>query len=547
MGLLANALAPNERKDWAPWDDRWYSSDLGSRTDPFVLSAESILKCGTVLAAVRFLADSWGMCPPQAFKKTERGREEAPLHNVQRVLRRPNLYQTGFRWRHVNMTWVATYGNAPNEIISHGNELVEELRPLHPSRVRVVDQRGDGSLLYEYRPPRGAVRLIGQERMLHFRGISTDGVQGAAIYQLIRNVVAIAQAAERHMGAFLRKGNRTAGLVTPSAPLEPEQQDELSKSLNESLTGLENTGSFGVLPHGVTVVPIASNNREAQLAEIDDRIVGAILRALGVPGVVVGFTGDNTQAYASVKEFYLSGGIKHCVMPYVINFEQECDAALVDEEDHFIKYNLDVLLRADTIERMTALREACGGAYLTVNEARRIDDFNPIEDDGADEIRNPLNTPTPSQEEKAAEKKPAAPAGRPPFPPRPARKAAPADDDDPDAAAEVARLRAYAEQFALDAGVRIVRRELNAIRGTTDARGAAQRFAKDAAGFKTWATTYYERHAAHVAEVLHIDPAAARAYADGQRDALIAGGVAATETWEETQPPRLAALALGEE
>lgn len=541
MGLLSQALAPNPRGDWAPWDDRWYKSDLGVNGEPFVLSGQSILNCGTVLGAVRFLANAWGMCPPQAFKRTAAGREETPWHSVQRVLRKPAPAYTGFRWRHLNMTWVATYGNAYNRIVETGTDLAAQLRPLQPWRMRVLDERADGSLLYEYRQPRGGVELIGQESVLHFRGISIDGVQGAAIYQLIRNLVSIALAAQGHMGAFLRKGNRLAGLVSPTAPLEDTQRDELSESLNSSLTGVENTGTFGVLPHGVTVVPIAANNREMQLAEIDDRVVGSLLTALGVPGVAVGFNGDGAQGYASVKEFYMSGGIKHCVMPYVINFEQECDDALVAEEDQYIKYNLDVLLRADTIERMAALGTAAGGAYITVNEARKIDDLNPIEDPGADEIRNPLNTPTPTQQDKTA---PAAPA-RPSSPTR--RRPANDDDDDPDAAAEVARLQAYADRFALDVATRVVRRELAAIRGTTEARGAAQRFAKDASGFKTWATTYYERHAAHVAEVLHLDAADARAYADGQRDALIAGGVAATETWEDTLPPRLAALALGEE
>src|SRR5262245_4160090 len=185
MGMMVDAFHPrSSAMSPGVTDDFWYTRDISgyiAATGPsgFALSADTILKCGTVLAAVRFRGDSVAMCPPSTFRKTAKGREEVPDHYSQRVLRSPNPWMTGNRWRHLMGVWMATWGNAYSEIKSRGRSFADELWPMHPSRVSIKDQRADGTLLYEYRRPgTEQVETIGQEKVLHFRGISTDGFSG---------------------------------------------------------------------------------------------------------------------------------------------------------------------------------------------------------------------------------------------------------------------------------------------------------------------------------------------------------------------------------
>lgn len=536
MGLLASVWNPEPQANvtWSPLDDRWYTSDLGfSETQAlgFTLSAESVLRCGTVLAAVRFLADAWAMCPATTYRKDEDGgRREESDHYSQALLRDPNAWQTDYRWQHMNMVRTAIWGNSYNEIRPVGATWAGELWPLDPWRVRIKDQRSDGSLLYSYTPPNGPVRDLGQDRVLHFRGLSTDGIEGVKMYALIRNVVSIALAAEQHTAAFLQKGARLSGLVTPEAPLDKDARGALRASLNAELGGARNTGAFGVLPFGVKVTPVASNNRESQLAELSDQLVGSILRFLGVPGVVAGYA-DKTATYASAKEFFESGGIKHCVLPWVTNFEAEVSKALLVKGDgRQIKYNLGVLLRSSTKDTYEALMKAIGRPFMTGNEGRRIIDLNPMRDDPSmDQCAMPKNTGTGNDPADAGGSAPG-PARQGVAMPRPA----PEPDED-----EQARAKGW--QFALDAAARVVRRELAAI------RDRAPMAARDPDGWHSWVTAYYGRHAAHVAEALHVEEGVARAYAEKQRDQLLGeGGLAKTEAWAETVPYRLASLAFGE-
>src|SRR5574340_481806 len=158
MGLLSSAWNPQPRADvsWTPLDDRWYTPGLGlTTTSGLTLSAETILHCGTVLAAVRFRGDSISMCPPSTYLIRGATRVVDSEHYSHRVLRNPNAWMTGNRWRHLMGVWMATWGNAYSEIVAGPRSFADELRPLHPSRITVVEQRADGGLVYRDQLPNG--------------------------------------------------------------------------------------------------------------------------------------------------------------------------------------------------------------------------------------------------------------------------------------------------------------------------------------------------------------------------------------------------------
>ncbi len=544
MGLLTAAFTPRPMAGAPPaWDNFWYARDIsGYITETsgagIGLSADTIMRCGTVLAAVRFRGDSVAMCPPSTFEKTASGRRELPDHYSQQVLRNPNGWQTGNRWRHINGVWMATYGNAYNEIIGGRRSFVEQLRPMHPSRVRVLDQRADGGLIYEYRRPGSErVEILGQERVLHFRDISTDGISGLEMYRLIRNVVGVGLLAEQHASTFLRKGARVAGLLVPSAPLKKEDREALRDSINADFGGATATGTLGILPHGVELKTLSLSNREGQVLELADQVVGMILRFLGVPGVVVGYA-DKTATYASAEAFFEKGGIKHCVLPILVNMEAEEEKALlVSGSGLQIKHNLDALTRANLADRYAAYSKALGGApFLSVNDVRGQEDWDADPDPRHDEVRIPVNLATPEETEPE----------EPHAPPMPPRRPMPPPDDEDDQAGAAAqkvdtRLRDLAVQLTHDNAARVVRREVELV------SNAMPKLARQPRAWEQFVVATYEKHAPYVAKTMRISEAQARSYCAQQVAALLAGGAGAAEKFETEIPPRLAALVLGSE
>jgi len=525
-------------------DDRWYSSEgwLDSITQygSLAVSAETVMRCSTVLAAVRFRGDALSMCPPCTYIKQSDGqRVEDPTHYSQRVLRNPNAWQTGNRWRHLVGVHMATWGNAYSRIITR-RQFAEELHPLYPGLVRIIEQRSDGTLLYEYRPKGKPAEYLGSEHMLHIRDIGTDGFRGLPMYQLIRNVVSIALLAERHEETFLKKGTRVSGLIMTSGTMNTEQRKDLRESINSDFGGASQTGTLGILPPGVDVKPLTLGARVEQRAELTDQNIGSILRFMGVPGVVVGWQGDKASTYASAEAFFEKGGIKHCVLPIVMNVESEAEKSLLPANDqHFIRFNLDALLRASWKDRIDGLVKAAGGPILTVNEGRQIEDYPRLDDPRFDTVHVPSNM-------SGAEK----PEAHDPSAARPAP--APYEDPEPDDARRQLPAPAAAEptitvynpaltlarRYAHDNAARLVRYEVATI------KAKAPKLAKEPRDWRAFVLETYGKHVAHVAETMRITESEAKAYCDAQAAELLAGGVAAAEAWEKTVPQRLAAVAL---
>jgi HK97 family phage portal protein len=540
MGIFSGAVSGfrgirAETDAWSPMDDRWYTNDLGTMVGGGVgVSAETMLNCGVVLAAVRFRANIFSQSQPEVISKVNGVRVELPDHPVRAVLRDPNAWQTGVRWRHLMMMWAQTWGDGYSEIIGTTQSFADELRPLNPGLTRVLDQRSDGSLRYEIRDTVGGQpRILGQESVLHFRGPSMDGFSGLKMYRLIRNCVGIALLAEKHTSTFLSKGARIGGFLVPKGDIGDDgKRKELADSVNAAVGGPNQTGTLAVLPYEVDFKPGMQDNQKAQLLELRDFQVGDCLRFLDVPGVLVNW-GEKTAGYASTQAYFEEG--KRCVLPWVVNFEAEEDKALLPRGTPLqIKHNLDAILRADATTRFEAMSKATGGrGWITVNEARTIEDMNRIEDDeSCDEI-----PPAPNQNgTESAGSAPPKPAPAPPGP-RPAPKPAPAEDDGADA---------LLWQFASADASRAVRREVLSIRGSKGVPGAAVRLAGKPDKWKAWAIEFYDKHAAFVSTLGRMTETTARDYCDGQREALLVGGVAVVETWETEAVPRLAALILGE-
>lgn len=528
---------------WDALDDRWYTPDLGlygGAVDTGVqVTPTTIFRCAAVLAAVRFKAEAVAVCSPQTFLRLPNNRREAaPDHYSQQLLRNPNMWQTGFEWSHLMVVWLTTWGNSYSRILSGPTSFADQLWPLHPSRVRVVDQQNDGSLVYEVRPRNGGgkVDVLPQSQVHHYRGLSfDDGFEGARTYQLIRNIVAIAQASEKHIATFLKKGTRLSGIITAEKGMSEPVQKRAESSWDETFAGPDNTGRVAFIPAPLKFTPIMGDHQKAQLMELQYHQVEQALMAIGVPGVVVGYQGDKASTYASADAFFEKGGIKHCILPTVTNMEQRDEKALLLKGDpHYIKRNIDVLQRANTKDRFAALVQAAGGPFMTRNEVRTIEDLNPDSDPAMDKVLEPGNM---------------APTGEKPEPaPAPGfggqRRKAPPQVDDEEPAGEGDTAAARHRLFVEDAAARVVRREVAAITGAPGQKGAAARYAKDEAAWRAWALDYYEKHVAVVTGTLHVSRDVARAYCHDQLGALLAGGVSVVEGWEAEAVPRLAALAL---
>jgi HK97 family phage portal protein len=539
-----------------PFDDRAWTRGPVVHMEGGVVASGEGYKVATVWRAVNVLAASVAVLPVSVFRRLDpRGKEQArdhPLHNLLRLM--PNRMQTSYRWRHQMMGHVVLTGNYYAHKVMAGEQLLQ-LWPLDPERMRVENVRRDGTIDYVYTKRNGQPEPLTQDDVLHVRGFSHDGIVGISVIEAMRELTAQAIAAQRQRTAFLRNELRPSATITHPKELQPASRESLEKSLQAAFGGPNKAGRLVLLDEAMEIKPFSISSRDAQFVESENFRVAEFLRFIGVPGVLVGYA-DKTATYASAEAFFQSFK-DHNVFPWTRNIEQELTVSLLggDQDETFVEFNLDAMLRPDSAARSSFYRVMVELGIYTRNEVREFENKNPLP--GLDEPLTPKNMDVAGAEPQPARRRPAPP---------PDDEDEDEDEDDEDDEGEqdderrngggksparsvapppvytVARI-ARAGRVVRAAVLRILRKERLAIAGGPGKKGAAERFAADPQGWNAWLGEFYSEHVQLVREVLAIDAAAAESYCVRQCEAVLNRGVAAIED-EASRGAELERLAL---
>lgn len=164
-------------------------------------------------------------------------------------------------------------------------------------------------------------------------------------------------------------------------------------------TGLKNKFKTAVLDVDATWTPLAATGVDNQHLETRRFQIEEICRDLGVFPQMVGHT-DKTATFASSEAFFLAH-VVHSLQPWVENWEQALALYLFPEEDDLLaKFSMQGLLRGDNKTRAEFYASGIVNGWLTRNEARRLEDLNPI--DGLDDPLLPLNMGTQAERDELA-------------------------------------------------------------------------------------------------------------------------------------------------
>ena len=510
-----------------PFDDRLYTPSPVVVMDPGTVGGDAALKIPTVFRAVNVLAAAVATLPVDVYRYVDRahpekGKEVAMSEPWRRKLRRkPNRMQTSFRYRHHMVGHLILGGNYYAHKVGLPGAPPDQLWPLDPARMQPIDLEADGSLVYRYTKRSGEPAILYQDELLHVRGFSRDGMLGVSVPDLMRDMTQLALANRAQRTSFVKNEMRPSVVIKHPGELGETGRAVLQKGFKKAFGGPRRAGEVLVLDEGMELTPFGVTSKDAQYIESEHFLIEEFLRMVGVPGVMVGHA-DKTATFASAEQFFQSFA-DHCVFPIIANIEQELTLALFgddEEEDLFVEFNLNGLMRPDSAARAAFYRAMVELGILTRNEVRALENRNPLP--GLDEPLTPKNMGG------------AQPGGGdPPPPPTPARRPAPA----PSKPAEDEEARSRAHAIVLEAAARLVRKEIAAL----------QTLAKRTPG-PTWSAevgAFYERHAELLVEALKLPLMAARVYCDRQqseatRDMAIAG------VWLQERPAQLAELAIGE-
>lgn len=356
-------------------------------TEPALpVTEETALQVSAVWACVKLLSETVASLPVNVYKKTPEGRELANDFWFAKLMAyKPNRYQNKLEFFETMMLNLALHGNAYAKITRVGNE-IKSLMPLMSAQV-LPSLLPDGSVVYEYTDGNN-VDVLSSESVWHVK-LYGNGIVGKSPLAFGRNIIGIAQAAEKTVGKIYKNGGKRSGVLSMDKLLTPEQRTQVRENFAALTTGADDR--LLVLEDGMKFEGISMSPQDIELLASRKFQLEEICRWFGVPSILVNDTSGST-AWGSGIEQLVSGFYKLNLRPYLERFEIAVNTGLFSREESAIyefEFDFEGLLRSDFKTRLDAYRTAIAGTVMTPNEARTLEGLPRVE--GGDKLLSQVN------------------------------------------------------------------------------------------------------------------------------------------------------------
>jgi len=442
----------------APWDDYWYGPVGAPSVAGMRISPDSIKRLSTVIACVSAKARAIGVLPCLIYTDLpDGGKQVARKHPLFHVLHtRPNSMQTAFEFYEMLQGHVELRGNAYAEILSDSRGVIQELIPMHPDRVR-VEMLTNGAIRYQYNDPlTNNTRTLLQDEVFHPREWPDQMQQGQSRIAMGMDVFGVALAQQDYSGKFLKNDGTPNTVVTGTNFKDKAAEDAYRDAWVRSTTG-ENRHKLKMMPPGIDIKTLGVKPADFQLIEAEKSSDVRICSIFNVLPHLVGVDAGKAATYASVEQFNLMHA-QQCVLPMCVMWEQVIQRDLIQDDRFYAKFSMASLLRGDYATRMVGYATAIEHGWMSPDEARELEDMNPIPGGIGKKHFRPLNWTTLDASPETGRSS--------------AQQLGPAEGDDEQEAengsggdaGQQSRLKSMLQLLALDNAGRCVRREVSGVR-----------------------------------------------------------------------------------
>jgi len=342
------------------------------------VNQQTVMSIAAVYAAVNAISQDIAGLPCQLFEQTATGRERVSGHAATPILNlKASGLQNSFQFRQTSMAITLLRGNSYGLI-----ERVGKLKPVqvhfkHPDETEVF--KSGGRLWYRFN---GDPKTYADYDVLHFRGLSLDGVMGVSVIHYFRETFGKGLAASKSHANFYKNGAKPSGVLEKDGLLTDAAFARLQATFTTAYTGVENAGKPLILEEGLKYKTISLTPEDAEFISTHKLTRGDIFSILRFPPHKGGDLERSTNNNIEQQSLDYVGDT---LMPWLLNFEQEYRLKLLlpsEVENRYFKHNLAALLRADATARANYYQKLVQAGIYSINEVREMEERNAI--DGGD-------------------------------------------------------------------------------------------------------------------------------------------------------------------
>lgn len=379
LGNLFEKRAISYQAIWGSGDD----FELGSQAG-VLINNETAFHINPIFSAVALICDTISTLPLDAFVRE--GSERRALRPRPAWVLKPDVDTTKEAFYGSIIVSLLLDGNAFIRVYKQNNQIVNMV-VLNPKTVQ-IKRNGLGRIMFQVE---GEQQPLTAEELVFIPDVVRPGtMRGVSRVEALKDNFGLAIALETYAARFFGHGATTSGIIEYPNDLTYEQSQALSTAFDSRHKGLRKSHKTGVLSGGATYKPTHVPNDAAQFLDSRRMAVEDVARAFNVPPHLLGLSGTNS--YASVEQNNLAF-VTHTLRPIMQKIENGLSPLLAlsqGGQNAFLRFNLDGLLRADINSRMAAYSVGLQAGFLTINDVRRLEDLQAIDDSSADTVRVPL-------------------------------------------------------------------------------------------------------------------------------------------------------------
>ena len=372
--------APSNRGGWYPIVRESYAGawQQGITVDQnLALSYHAVFSCMTLIAS-----DISKMRVKLVRKDSNGIWSEQSNPSYSPLLTKPNNYQNRNQfWENWILSKLAR-GNVYVLKQRDNRNVVTRLYILDPGRVRPLVS-DSGEVYYEMQTDNltgiGQTLTVPAREIIHDRfnclfhplvGISPIYACGLAATQGIR--------IQTNSTNLFTNGSRPGGILTAPGKIDDPTAARLKEHWDRAYTG-ENAGKVAVLGDGLKYEAMAITPEDAQMIEQLKLTAEIVCSTFHVPPYKLGIGNmpTNSNVESLNLEYYTQ-----CLQTLLEAAESCLDEGLEMKDGYGTEFDIDGLLRMDSVNQINALKEAVAAGIMTPNEARMKLDLGPVEGGG---------------------------------------------------------------------------------------------------------------------------------------------------------------------
>lgn len=482
-------IRADDSGDRSPWGDFWFSS-IPFKGSPHQVTADAAMRLTAVYACVRVLCESVSTLPFVLYRKSPNGGKTIVTdHWIYDLFgNAPNTFQNPMEYRESMQQQLALRGNGLSQIEWNARGEAVALNPMHPDNVQ-IEMLSAGltkNWRYVFTNADGSETPLTRGEVFHMRCMSPDGVVGMNPIAAARDAIATGLSAQDYGMRYFQNDATPGGWIEYPGQFKDDEQRRVFRDQWQRQQAGRNRHKTAVLEFGMKYHPIEVTNQDAQYLETRKFSRSEIASLYRVPPHMIG---DLDRATFSNIEQQSLEFVTYTLMPWLVRWEAAIRSAFIMPTDNLdVEFPVLALLRGDATARSMYYHNGILDGWLTRNEARISESYNPLPD--LDEPLRPLNMVEESEAEKQEKEGDATPPANGPAPSDNPKDGTPAKNE-PDA-----RLMALASASA----ERIARKEWESLYSTQGKN----------------ADVFYAKHVSFVAAVLNVPEEAAQDYCRAQ-------------------------------